>query len=549
MANDTIELDVPGTQQLLAVVGKEDDTSQVSPVGEIILTPAPSAAAGDPLRWSRPKKYFQLFLLSLYALVAAFSLYNLGGAWVTINEDTGISFTNMNGGSGFNYLLIGVGNLFWIPLAMKIGRRPVFLLSASISLGGNLWLYYVNSTASWYVIMAICGFGTAICQALIQLCVFDIFHSHERGTMIAATLLGQELGVVLGVATGGKTTDDLGWRWVVLTTILVVGISLVCFAVGFEESLFPRFLFTRTAGLVPEASPSNSTDPRVSDKSKDEEAKSSPTVSKTVSATASDTNTLAEKFPKRSYLQSLRLWSYYAEDKTTFWTYMQRPFIVFTFPNVLVAGVIFAFGWNAGVISFTTVAVIMTGEPYLWSNTMTGLMFLSGIIGSILGWATGAASDRLVLYLARRNGGVKEPEMRLWALVACAVYALVGYNLYGWGAQYSMHWMVIAVGLGLMLTHQVASCAIAATYAMDCFPGVEGELIVVLSIIAPVLNIGITFGINTFIETHGSGNTFLCFSMIVLFSFILAVPTYIWGKSWRMRVAPQWRAWLAKHQT
>ncbi|KAH6959805.1 major facilitator superfamily domain-containing protein [Ilyonectria sp. MPI-CAGE-AT-0026] len=532
MANDTIELDVPGTQQLLTgkFVGKEDDTSQGSPGGEIILTPAPSAAAGDPLRWSRPKKYFQLFLLSLYALIAAFSLYNLGGAWVTINEDTGISFTNMNGGSGLNYLLIGVGNLFWIPLAMKIGRRPVFLLSASISLGGNLWLYYVNSAASWYVIMVICGFGAAICQALIQLCVFDIFYAQERGTMIAVTLLGQELGVVLGVATGGKVTDDLGWRWVVLTTILVVGISLVCFAVGFEESLFPRFLFARTAGL-------------------DGEAKSSPAVSKTVSATASDTNALPEKFPKRSYLQSLRLWSYYPEDKTTFWTYMQRPFIIFTFPNVLVAGAIFAFGCNAGVVSFTTVAVIMMDEPYLWSNTMAGFMFLSGIIGSILGWATGAASDRLVLYLARRNGGVKEPEMRLWALVPCAVYALVGYNLYGWGAQYSMHWMVIAVGLGFMLTHQVASCTIAATYAMDCFPGVEGELIVVLSIIAPALNIGITFGINTFIETHGFGNAFLCFSMIVLFSFILAVPTYIWGKSWRRRVAPKWRAWLAKHQT
>lgn len=49
--------------------------------------------------------------------------------------------------------------------------------------------------------------------------------------------------------------------------------------------------------------------------------------------------------------------------------------------------------------------------------------------------ATGYFGDRLVIYLARRNNGYKEPEMRLWTLSASFVFTAVGYLAYGWAAQ------------------------------------------------------------------------------------------------------------------
>lgn len=72
-------------------------------------------------------------------------------------------------------------------------------------------------------------------------------------------------------------------------------------------------------------------------------------------------------------------------------------------------------------------------------KTATGLVFFAALVGNIIGWATGVLSDHLVVYLARRNGGVKEPEMRLWMLLPCFVYATLGYMLYGWGAQTGVH--------------------------------------------------------------------------------------------------------------
>ena len=155
------------------------------------------------------------------------------------------------------------------------------------------------------------------------------------------------------------------------------------------------------------------------------------------------------------------------------------------------AGIIFAFGCTAGIVSFNTskslnllidakvttdlfaVSEIMTNEPYNFSTTATGLMFLSALVGSIFGYLTGVFADTIVVFLARRNGGVKEPEMRLWTLCISFIYAGIGYLLYGWAADAGLPWIAVAIGLGAMIAHQVSACSIATAYAMDCFPGVS----------------------------------------------------------------------------
>jgi len=135
----------------------------------------------------------------------------------------------------------------------------------------------------------------------------------------------------------------------------------------------------------------------------------------------------------------------------------------------------------------------MTNEPYNFSTTATGLMFLSALVGSIFGYFTGVFADTVVVFLARRNGGVKEPEMRLWTLCISFIYAGLGYLLYGWAADAGLPWIAVAIGLGGMIAHQVSACSIATAYAMDCFPGVSG---IRLGISVAVLTLPIDLGRN-----------------------------------------------------
>jgi MFS family permease len=88
-----------------------------------------------------------------------------------ISEDTGVSLNNMNGGSAVNYLLLGFFNIIWIPTAMKLGRKVVYILSLICLLGGSVWGGFYTGTTQYYIMLAIQGIGTAAYQALIQLTV------------------------------------------------------------------------------------------------------------------------------------------------------------------------------------------------------------------------------------------------------------------------------------------------------------------------------------------------------------------------------------------
>lgn len=248
------------------------------------------------------------------------------------------------------------------------------------------------------------------------------------------------------------------------------------------------------------------------------------------------------------FFQKLKLFTYFPEDRTTYWQYFWRPFALFLFPNVTVAGFIFAFGCTAGIVSFNTISEILTEPPYNWSTTATGLVFLAALVENFVGWATGVLSDHIVIRLARRNHGIKEPEMRLWTLCFSFVYAAVGYMLYGWGAQYEMHWMTIAFGVGCMIAHQVSACSIATAYAMECFSNIGGELVIVLAVCSSCINFAISYSVQPFINAAGYGYTFLFFGLCVLLSMGAAVPTIIYGKAWRRRAAPKWKEWLAQKE-
>lgn len=121
------------------------------------------------------------------------------------------------------------------------------------------------------------------------------------------------------------------------------------------------------------------------------------------------------------------------------------------------AGFIFAFGCTSGIVTFNTVSEILTAAPYNFTDGQTGLVFLAALVGSVIGWLTSALGDYIVIYLARYNDGVKEPEMRMWVLGICMIYAALGYQIYGWGAEEGAHWITIAIGIGAMIAQQVAA--------------------------------------------------------------------------------------------
>ncbi|KAJ9143293.1 MFS general substrate transporter [Pleurostoma richardsiae] len=543
MADQSDSIRVPGTELLVDVSKSLNASHADAGHSDIVLIPQPTQCGGDPLTWPKWKKYYQLFLVSLYACAFSFGENTLGAAWTTVSEDTGVSLTNMNGGSALNYLLLGLVNIWWIPVANIIGRRFVFLATTVLCCAAGAWLGSFNGTGSWMGAMILNGLGTSAYQAVIQLAVFDMFFVHDRGRMLAVYLFGQQLGSILGLISGGSIADSVGWRWSQYIVSIIDAVVFVLLLLSFEETLFPRFIFSPSiiqAVRAPRADIEDKGDKETSKISTD----GNQDADLRAMSHASVDQALVDQFPKRTYIQTLRPFVRYPQNKTGFWQYFRRPFFLWTFPNVVIAGFIFAFGCTAGIVSFNTISEILTEPPYNFTTTATGLVFFAALIGNCIGWATGVMGDQVVIYLARRNGGVKEPEMRLWMLIPCSVYAALGYMLYGWGAQSGAHWISIAIGVGAMISHQVGACSIATAYAMECFPGISGELVVVLAMCSSFVNFAISYSVQPFIDAAGYGWAFTFFGLCVLASMVAAIPLVIYGKRWRAWKAPRYYNFL-----
>ena len=89
-----------------------------------------------------------------------------------------------------------------------------------------------------------------------------------------------------------------------------------------------------------------------------------------------------------------------------------------------------------------------------------------------------------------------EPEFRLWLLIVPALINTAGLLMYGIGAYRGLHWIISAgVGTGFIGFGIGAGGAIGLTYAIDCYPGIAAESMVLILFIRNVLGLLFTLAI------------------------------------------------------
>lgn len=171
--------------------------------------------------------------------------------------------------------------------------------------------------------------------------------------------------------------------------------------------------------------------------------------------------------PKRSFARDLALWSKPDPNVSLLKTFL-RPFVLVTYPIVLWACLVYgmSLGWN--VVLGATVAQLFVPQ-YGFDAQDLGLIFLSPFIGSLIGtWLCGSMSDSIANYFTRRNGGIREPEMRLPILAIGTFLTFFGALMAGLTYHYKTHWAGPIIGFGVLTAGAQVGVSLSMSYALDC---------------------------------------------------------------------------------
>ena len=102
-------------------------------------------------------------------------------------------------------------------------------------------------------------------------------------------------------------------------------------------------------------------------------------------------------------------------------------------------------GWSTSVfltINLTQAQAFST-PPYNYSAQTIGLFNFAVVIGQLLGLASaGPLIDWICMLATRRNNGIREPEMRLPAMIPYILIMILGNFVVGFGYQYQWSWKV-----------------------------------------------------------------------------------------------------------
>ena len=241
-------------------------------------------------------------------------------------------------------------------------------------------------------------------------------------------------GVAGGIVISGLIAIHHGWR-----TIYYVGIALVGSVTILVFFTLPETAFIRD----PNQPPLSSTEHKESLPTATEKEVGDVTYSRFSSGEVEQTVP-----QKKIWIQNMSLYSGTYTNEG-FVKLFLRPIGLLIVPQVLWATLVMAVsvGFLVAISSNFATAFAAT---YHFKPYQAGLCFIAALIGSLIGIAFGGIfTDRIADLFTRRNGGIREPEMRLPAIIPSMILGPLSLVLYGVGIEKNLHWMVPTLGLAL----------------------------------------------------------------------------------------------------
>ncbi|KAH0605650.1 uncharacterized protein H6S33_004872 [Morchella sextelata] len=388
-----------------------------------------------------------------------------------------------------------VGPLLLSPLSEIYGRGPVLNYANAFFVVWQIGCALAPNLNSLIVFRFFSGIGGSGCLTIGGGVISDLFPAEQRGKATAIYAMGPLFGPVIGPICGGFIAQRVGWRWVYWVLLIVSGLVTALIWVFNRESN-PRVLLARkTAALKKETGNEG----------------------------------LVSWYDREHVGPPLSPIAVLTHG-------LMRPLkLLIMSPIVALLSLYMSITYGLLYLLFTTITSVFQGQ-YGWEPDMTGLAYLGIGIGLFLGvGAVAKISDATVIKLAKRNGGVPEPEMRLPSCMIFGMFLPISLFWYGWVTEKHVHWIVaiismIPFGFGMM-----GIFIPVQTYLIDAFPEYAASVIASLTATRSLFGAFLPMAGPSMYGKLGLGwgNTLLGFLGLILVPFLPFI--YKYGKTIRTK--------------
>lgn len=419
--------------------------------------------------WSSRRKVLHMGVVVVFVSVTFWFLGTPQVVTVQLRDDLGMDSDDIALSFVFNFIGLGLAGVGLIPLAYRYGRRSMYLISALIQIGASIWLGSVTTKYEYFVCMLIAGMGASVTQTLVPMTIADMFFVHQFATMNGWYLFAQGTGAFLGPAISGKVVKTAGWRWVWWTHGVVLSVAFIGILFLLEESTFvpndredkknkadgeELFFFNRPVSYGSNDGAANNHVDLVD-------------INRTMAMRVPELPPLPKTLRQRFALIT--------KTKRPIGKRFLAPFVILvTFPAVAYVALTYG-AVMAWLAMFQHVAVTVLGKaPYNFDSEGIGLFSLAPFIGHTIGVVVvPMLSDRWMLRLARQNGGIYHPEMRLRIAVPGAIFTFIGILMFGLSTAKRAPWPALAISFAVFAFGFGICLDVALAYISDCYYNVS----------------------------------------------------------------------------
>ncbi|RHZ60793.1 putative MFS transporter [Aspergillus thermomutatus] len=471
----------------------------------------------DPRVFPRRVRYAALLTVNVFVFMGNMYSSGIATGFESLAQDLHLPFAKLADLISYSVLAMGLANIFWMPLALCFGKRPIVLVSMAMFVTGVIWTSVAKDYNSLMGARVFASFGYGSIESLGPSILADIFYERNYASAMATYAFFLSGGSQIGPVIAGYLVASKGWRWFFYLCLILAAVNFVT-----TFFLLPETLYEAECGT--EGEPQG-------DLEKDTQ--------RHIEAVSSRLN--SDAFSYAAYWKGLFRVGISQEARRKgvlkFLGYaFALPLPMILIPGVLLASIMYGVVLGA-VVSISTLApTLFSPPPYLFTSADLGLFTLSSFIGIVVAFPiAGPLTDSLSQWLRRRNNNVHKPEHRLPALLFPFLVCPVGLIIFGYTVAHQQHYVGPAAGAAMSSAALTLVPSVMLSYVVDSYPHTSGEALVLVNASKNVVAFGLAKGSYSWMAREGVDKMFYEFAGIQWAAIALALPLYYAGPWIRAR--------------